>query len=125
VQVASDPKAVSVAYIEAVGDKRLDELASLLHPRLEATIDDRTFNKDEWIAALHRLAPILERNVVRHTVVAGEQVSVSYDFVTDTPVGAVPSVEWLGIEDGQIRTIRLMFQTERWPEVMEELARRA
>jgi hypothetical protein len=125
VQVVSDPKAVSLAYIEAVGDKRLDELASLLHPQLEATIDDRTFNRDEWIAALQRLAPILQRNDVRHTVVAGDQVSVSYDFVTDTPVGAVPSIEWLGIEDGQIRTIRLMFQTERWPEVMEELARRA
>jgi hypothetical protein len=114
-----------VAYIEAVGHKRLDELDSLLHPRLEATIDDRIFNKDEWIAALQRLAPILQRNDVRHTVVAGDQVSVSYDFVTDTPVGAVPSVEWLGIQDGQIRTIRLMFETERWPEVMEELARRA
>jgi hypothetical protein len=125
VQVVSDPKAVSLAYIEAVGDKRLDELASLLHPQLEATIDDRTFNRDEWIAALQRLAPILQRNDVRHTVVAGDQVSVSYDFVTNTPVGAVPSIEWLGIEDGQIRTIRLMFQTERWPEVMEELARRA
>jgi hypothetical protein len=125
VQVASDPRAVSVAYIEAVGDKRLDELGSLLHPQLEATVDDRSFNRDEWIAALHRLAPILERNDVRHTVVAGDQVSVSYDFVTDTPVGAVPSIEWVRIEDGQVRTIRLMFETARWPEVMEELARRA
>ncbi len=48
-----------------------------------------------------------------------------YDFVTDTPVGAVPTVEWLRVEDGRIRSVWLLFDRQPWPAVMEEVARRA
>jgi len=50
---------------------------------------------------------------------------VIYDFVTDTAVGAVPSVEWLRVEDGRIRSIQLVFHSQPWPAVVEELTRRA
>ena len=44
-----------------------------------------------------------------------------YDFVTETPVGPVASVERLTIEDGRIRSIWLLFDKGRWPEVVERL----
>jgi hypothetical protein len=34
---------------------------------------------------------------------------VIYDLVTDTEIGAVPTVEWLRIEDGRIRSIHLFY----------------
>jgi hypothetical protein len=47
---------------------------------------------------------------------------VIYDFVTDTPVGAVASVEWLKIEDDRIASVHLIFENARWPEVLDTLA---
>lgn len=47
-----------------------------------------------------------------------------YDLVTDSPAGAVQTHEWLTFEDGLIRSSNLVFDDRRWPEAMEELARR-
>jgi hypothetical protein len=49
--------------------------------------------------ALGPLAEILLRNDIKKTVVEEPDVCVMYDFVTDTAVGAVPSVEWLRVEE--------------------------
>jgi hypothetical protein len=62
---------------------------------------------------------------VKQTVVDGNDVCVVYDFVTDTSVGAVPSVEWITIEGGRIRIARLLFEKAHWPAVLAELQRRA
>jgi hypothetical protein len=120
---ASDPKSVAVAYIDSVG-QRPDETAALLHEQLDAVSAGRHFGRDEWLAALDRLSHILLRNDVIKTISAGDEVLVVYDFVTDTPVGAVPTAEWLTIEDGQVRSIQLLFERERWPEVLAELEKR-
>jgi hypothetical protein len=50
---------------------------------------------------------------------------VIYDFVTDTPVGAVLSVEHLKVRDGRIASSLLVFERLHWPEVRAELAARA
>jgi hypothetical protein len=55
----------------------------------------------------------------------GDEACLIYDFVTDTAVGSLPSVEWLTIDGGRIRTIRPIFANQRSPEVMEEAAKRA
>jgi hypothetical protein len=81
--------------------------------------------KDEYATALRRLTLIMRRNDVRRVFAEGNEACVVYDFVTDTPVGPVASVELLGLEDGLIRTGLLVFEREHWPEVMAELERRA
>ena len=87
-------------------------------------LGDTVQDSDAYLAALQRLTTILLRNEIRRVFVDGDDVCVIYDFVTDTPVGAVRSIEWLTLQDGRIRTIRLLFERERWPEVMAELAKR-
>lgn len=121
---ATDAKTLAESYIEAVGRKDFDFLPTLFHPDLEFRLGKDVWDKDGFVAALRRLTAILERNEILKTFVDGDEVCVIYDFVTDTPVGPVPSVEWITVEAGQIRTIRLIFERERWPEVMEELNRR-
>ena len=125
-RTSADAVAVSLEYIEAVGRKNFDRVASLLHSDLEFQMPGKTMQgAEQYLAALKRLGAILERNDVKATLVDGNDVCVVYDFVTDTAVGAVPSVEWLTLDDGRIRTVRLIFHKERWPEVLAELKNRA
>ena len=48
-----------------------------------------------------------------------------YDFVTDTPAGAVPIVEWLRVEDGQIASVILFFDRVTFKPAADKLAHRA
>lgn len=50
-----------------------------------------------------------------------DRVCVLYDFVTRTPAGPVVSAEWLTFEDGRITAVFLLFDKQRWPEVLEQL----
>ena len=54
-----------------------------------------------------------------------EDEALVYDFVTDTPAGSVPTIEWITTDAGQIRTSRLIFHKEHWPAAVAELTRRA
>jgi len=111
-------------YIEAVGDGRLDDVAPLFHPQLAFHSGGQTHDREGYLAALRRLGPVIARNEIRELVTSGDEVCVVYDFVTDTPAGAVRSVEWLRFEEDRIRDIRLLFDASRWPEVVAELGRR-
>jgi hypothetical protein len=115
------------AYIEAVGNKEFAKLPEFLHKDVEFTSPGLATlqGAQDYMAALKRLGVILLRNDVKKTFAGGDEVCIIYNFVTDTPVGAVPSVEWLGIEDGKIKSVRLIFHSLRWPEVREEVMRRA
>jgi len=125
-EAQKDLRALAVEYIEAVGHKKFDRVAELLHPDVEfLTSGPAIRGVPAYVGALRRLAPIIVRNDVRTTIVDGNDVAIVYDFVTDTPAGAVPTIEWITTEAGRIRTSRLIFHKEHWPEAVAELTRRA
>jgi SnoaL-like domain len=100
-------------------------LHAIVDPDVEFSMPGKTIHgAQDYITALRRLGPITLRNDVKKVFVDGNEVCVIYDFVTDTSVGAVPSVEWLTVESGRIRSIRLIFHSQPWPGVLEELSRR-
>jgi hypothetical protein len=76
-----------------------------------------------YLAVLRRLARVLVRSDVKKVFADGADVCVIYDFVTDTAAGAVPIVEWLGVEDGRIASVALFF--DRVEPASDELTRRA
>jgi len=118
-------EAIALEYIVAAGARDFDRVERLLHPDLLFQSPSRTMHgAAEYLAALRRLAPIMLRNSVKQSIVDGDDVCIVYDFVTDTAVGAVPTVEWVTVEAGRIRTVRLIFHRARWPEVAAELNRR-
>jgi hypothetical protein len=122
----SDAREIATEYIRAVGERRFDRLEELLHPDVEfggATARELR-GAPTFIAALRRLTQILDRNDIREVVADGDRAAVLYDFVTDTTVGPVLSAEWLKLESGRIRSITLLFDWRRWPEVLNELERR-
>jgi len=62
------------------------------------------------------------RSDVKKVFVDGNEVCVIYDFVTNTPAGAVPIVEWLRVEDGQIASVTLFFDRVAFKPAADELA---
>lgn len=113
------------AYIQAVGEHRLDDLRPMLDPDATFALGDATFRGvDAFVGAFVRLMPILERNDIRKIFVDGDEACVIYDFVTNTPVGPVLSVEYLTFDQGRIKSSLLVFERQHWPEVMATLMER-
>jgi SnoaL-like protein len=123
--MATDPRELVTSYIQAVGERRLESLPPLLEPDAEFTLGDNTFRgRDAFVGAFRRLVPIIERNDIRHVFVDGDEACVVYDFVTNTPVGPVLSVEHIMLRNGRIASSTLVFERLHWPEVLSVLSER-
>jgi ketosteroid isomerase-like protein len=123
----TDHASVVTDYITAVGQGRLDDLDPLLDPDMtfQRPGRPRLDGRAAYVGALRRLRPIISRNDIRRVFVDGDEACVIYDFVTDTAVGAIPTVEWLGLRDGRISSVLLIFEDGHWPEVLADLESRA
>ena len=119
------PAAVARAYIEAVGSQDLETVDGLLADSLEARVGAGASDKQQWMSALERLLPALVRNDIRDVYENGDQACVVYDFVTDTPAGAVVCVENVHVADGRITDIELVFDKVAFAPVNEALKARA
>jgi|SRR5579859_4056703 len=117
---------VITSYLDAIGEGRLDDIRPLLDPDAEFIVGDTTLRGAEaFIGGFRRLAPIIKRNEIRKIFVDGDEACVIYDFVTNTSVGAVVSIEYLKFRGGRIASSLLVFERLHWPEVMAELTKRA
>ena len=119
------PAGVARAYIEAVGAHDLDTVDGLLAESLRARIGAGSSDKEQWMAALGRLLPALVRNDIRDAYENGDHACVVYDFVTDTPAGAVACVENVHVAGGRITDIELVFDKVAFAPVNEALKERA
>jgi ketosteroid isomerase-like protein len=121
----NDLKKLTLSYLDAVGKKDFATVERLLAPDLKFTGPSMTRSTArDFIAALTRLGAIHVRNEPTRVFVDGDEVCVIYDFVTDTPAGALPTIEWLRFEQGRIRSINLYYDRVPWKGVMEEITRR-
>jgi hypothetical protein len=113
-------------YVLAVGDRRFDRFEELLHPDVEfgGTTVVELRGAPAVAEGYRRLGPIILRNDIKQVVVDGDRAFVLYDFVTDTAVGPVLTGELLTVDEGRIRSIVLLFDWRRWPEVLQELEQR-
>ncbi len=113
-------------YLQAAGNKDWARLEQVVHPDalFGGTVKAQTRGADAFVQGFQNIAPIYLRYDVRQVLVDGLNAAVLYDFVTDTPVGEVLSAEFLTTDGRQITGTTLLFDLRRWPEVLEELARR-
>ena len=119
-------KQVALEYIEACGRKDYDTVSQLLSPSLTFVGPGNALTgAAQYLAVLRRLGPVWKRSDVKKVFVDGDEVCVIYDFVTDTPAGAVPIVEWLRVEDGRIASVMLFFDRVTFKQAADELAPRA
>jgi hypothetical protein len=123
--VASETHDLVTSYVNAVGEHRLDALPAMLEPDVEFTLGDNTVRGVEaFVAGFRRLMPIILRNDIRKVFVDGDEACVIYDFVTDTPAGAVLSVEHIKFRNGRLASTLLVFERLHWAEALAELADR-
>ena len=124
--MTNDAKRVAIEYIEACGRKDYDTLSRLLAPTMTFVGPGNALTgAAPYLAVLRRLGRVWVRSDVKKVFVDGDEVCVIYDFVTDTPAGAVPIVEWLRIENGQVASVTLFFDRVTFKPAADELARRA
>jgi ketosteroid isomerase-like protein len=122
----NDLKTLALDYLDAAAKKDVHRLRALLAPDLKFKGPSMSRSTaEEVIGALQRLSAIHVRNDVRRVFADGDEVCVIYDLVTDTPAGALPTIEWLRFEEGRIRSIDLYYDRVPWKTVMDEMAQRA
>src|SRR5215471_14346249 len=121
--MTNDAKSVALEYIEACGRKDYETVSRLLSPTMIfAGPGNAVTGAAPYLAVLRRLGPVWVRSDVKKVFVDGHEVCVIYDFVTDTPAGAVPIVEWLRVEDGRIASVTLFFDRLTFKPAADELA---
>jgi|SRR5262252_800867 len=124
--MTQNAKALALEYMDAINQQQFDMLEALLAPELTFTSPSTTRSTArEFLAGLKRLTAIHVRNEVKRVFADGDEVCVIYDFVTDTPAGALPAIEWLHIQEGRIRRIQLYYDRLPWKTVIDEMAQRA
>lgn len=124
--MASEVRDIVTSYIQAVGERRLEALPEMLEPDAEFVLGDLHLRgREAFVGAFRRLVPIILRNEIRKLFVDGSEACVIYDFVTDTPVGPVVSVEHITVRNGRIASSLLVFERQHWPEVQAVINERA
>ncbi|MGI8609855.1 MAG: nuclear transport factor 2 family protein [Candidatus Dormibacteria bacterium] len=125
--MATDTRSIVEKYLNAVATGRLEQLEGVIHPDVtfSGTVSASSEGYEPFVDAFRRLGPIIERYDIRDMVVEGDRAFVLYDFVTNTEVGPVLSAEHITVQEGMVRSVVLLFDLRRWPEVMAELKRRA
>ena len=122
----NDPKPVALAYIDACGRKDFEAVSALLAENIAFRGPGNALTgAPQYLAVLRRLGAVWVRSDVKKVFSDGLDVCVIYDFVTDTPAGAVPIVEWLRVESGKIASVTLFFDRLAFKPASDELVRRA
>jgi len=123
--MTNEARQVALEYIEACGRKDYDTVSRLLSPSMTFVGPGNALTgAAPYLAVLRRLGPVWRGSDVKKVFVDGDEVCVIYDFVTDTPAGAVPIVEWLRVEDGRIASVTLFFDRLTFKPAADELAQR-
>jgi ketosteroid isomerase-like protein len=118
-------KELALAYLDAVGRKDFNKVEALLDPNVRAQGPVAKWSTAaELIASLKRVGAIHVRNEPERVFEEGDEVLVIYRFVTDSPLGAFPTIEWLRFKEGRICQINLYYDRLPWQTFMEDFCNR-
>jgi hypothetical protein len=70
---------------------------------------DKFSRPEDYLAALQKLHPIVERVDMHHMFAEGDEVAMFYDLVTNSPAGTAFVAEWHHVTNGKIDRIRVVF----------------
>jgi ketosteroid isomerase-like protein len=113
---------VADKYMAAMDRKDYDAFAELIHPEAVFVTGGRSFHgAAAYVEGYRKLGPILARVEPGPIVQQGDRIALAYDFVTETPVGAVRCAEFLTLRDGRIARCEFIYMNARWNEVLAVL----
>jgi hypothetical protein len=79
---------------------------------------DKFTSPDDYLAALQKLHPIVDRVDMHKMCVDGDDVLMFYDLVTHTPAGTALVAEWHHVTKGKIDRIRVVFDARPFAPMM-------
>lgn len=112
-------------YVNAQGAHDWRSVADSLDDDLVFRLGEIERGKEDYLKILQRLELIWLGNCVKRIFAEGSEACVLYDFLSDTPAGAVACVEWLRFRGGRIREIDFLLEREKWGIVEQEMAQRS
>ncbi len=112
-------------YIDAEGNRDWMTIEAILDEDLRFRGGGKEIGKAPYLAVLKRLGLVWNGNHIKRIFVDGNEACALYDFLSDTPTGAVPCVEWIRFRGHKISEINFLFEREKWGVVEEEMMRRA
>lgn len=116
------PKELALAYLEAAGRQDFGQVEGLLHSDVWCQGPSASWSSRlDFVASLKRMSAIHLRNELVRAFAEGDEVCLIYQFVTDTPLGKLPIIEWLRFREGRICSINLYYDRLPWQTVMEKL----
>lgn len=119
-----DNQAIALAYLDAISQKQLARLDALVAPDIRFTGPAMALtSRPALVTALERIGAVHVRSDVKRVWSDGDDVCVIYDFVTDL-AGPVPTIEWIRITDGRIRSVDIYYDQVPWLKIRESLATR-
>jgi hypothetical protein len=103
-------KDVVEQYQRAMGSGDWKAARALLRDDLEFTGPLDTFHKaDDYIAALQRLYPMVEKVDIKRTFAEGDDVVVLCDLHFRPPMPTMYVVEWYGVTADKIARVQVVF----------------
>src|SRR6478752_7576602 len=106
----SDAAAIATQYLRSWTSGDLDRTRTLV-------TDDVTFvgplgeasGVDSYIGALTGMSKMVERAEIESTVADDDNVAIKYQLVTNTPAGAISTVNWFEVRGDKIAAVRAFF----------------
>jgi ketosteroid isomerase-like protein len=103
-------KDVVTSYQEAMAKGDWKGARAHLRDNLEFRGPLDTFHKaDDYITALQRLYPMVEKVDVKRVFAEGDDVVVLCDLHFKPPMPAIYVVEWYGVSEGKIARVQVVF----------------
>lgn len=120
-QMSDSPSDVAVKYFEHWAKKDYDGSAAYLDEKLSFTGPiDKFDNAKDYIQSIRKLATIIKEVKVKKTFTDGRDACFIYDLVTNTPAGTSPCAEWIHVEDGKVKSIRVYFDARPFAAMFEK-----
>jgi len=107
-------------YLNVWKEKNTDAIAALIHPEVHFKGPMAEFEgKDQFLAACHRMFPMLREFRVRSTAASENQVVAIYDFVCIEPIGVCRTAELITFDDDLIRGVELFFDARPFEKIAQ------
>ena len=114
-------KDVVMGFQTAMGNGDMKAARGFLADNLSFVGPLESFQSPEpYLAALGRLAPIIQRVEMKRMFFDGDEAALFYDLVTNSPAGTQPCAEWYTVKGNQISHIRVLFDARPFAPMMEK-----
>lgn len=123
-QSYGDPASIARKFLDAMGAKDFATLGSLLHEHVsfQGPMEDHK-GAASFMRMMRNLGPMIERVNVSKIFVDGGDVCALFDFVTSVPsIGVTPCAEWYRVEEGRIKSIKLIFDARPYEALSKGVA---